>query len=52
MGLTKRQKKTLTKHSKHHTRKHMGLMKAAMLRDKNPLTFSEAHKLAMSKVGA
>ena len=51
MALTKRQENTLKKHSKHHTRKHMGLMRKVMSRDKNPLSFTEAHKLAQKKVG-
>tara|TARA_R100000654_G_scaffold16649_1_gene34949 strand:- start:513 stop:674 length:162 start_codon:yes stop_codon:yes gene_type:complete len=49
--LTKRQQDTLKKHSKHHSTKHMKEMKVAMTRDKNRLTFSQAHKLAIKKVG-
>ena len=48
--LTKRQSDAMKKHSKHHTKKHMDEMKKAMTK-KNPLTFSQAHKKAMDKVG-
>ena len=47
-SLTKRQKTTLTKDKKHHTAKHMTAMRKAMRRGK---TFTQAHKLAMKKVG-
>ena len=47
-SLTKRQKTTLARHKKHHTTKHMSAMKKAMRRGK---TFSQAHKMAMKKVG-
>tara|TARA_R100000697_G_scaffold81113_1_gene93148 strand:- start:208 stop:375 length:168 start_codon:yes stop_codon:yes gene_type:complete len=50
--LNARQKKTMQKHSKHHTAKHMKEMTRLMLRSKNPLTFSQAHKVTMKKVGA
>jgi|TARA_R100001015_G_C4617818_1_gene174191 hypothetical protein len=50
MSLTKRQKSLLSKHSDHHSKKHMDEMKKAMTK-KNPLTFSQAHKKAMDKVG-
>lgn len=46
--LTTRQKTAMSKHSKHHTAKHMASMKKAMLGGK---TFTQAHKLAMKKVG-
>ena len=46
--LTQRQKDTLKKHSKHHSAKHMTMMKKAM---KNGKTFSESHKMAQKKVG-
>ena len=46
--LTQRQKDTLKRHSKHHTKKHMDTMKSLM---KNGKTFGEAHKSAMKKVG-
>jgi len=51
MPLTKRQKATLKRHKKHHTAKHMAVMKKAMTRKRNPLTFTKAHKMAMRKVG-
>ena len=47
-SLTKRQKTTLKRHKKHHTAKHMTPMIKAMRRGK---TFTQAHKLAMKKVG-
>ena len=46
--ITPRQKSTLKKHSKHHTKKHMSSMKTAMKKGK---TFSASHKKAMKKVG-
>ncbi len=46
--LTKRQKETLSRHSKHHTKKHMDFMKRMMHKGK---TFTESHKAAMKKVG-
>tara|TARA_R100000654_G_scaffold37120_2_gene62727 strand:+ start:106 stop:258 length:153 start_codon:yes stop_codon:yes gene_type:complete len=46
--LTKRQKDTLSRHSKHHTQKHMAMMKKLMRGGK---TFTQAHKDAMKKVG-
>tara|TARA_R100001369_G_scaffold64324_1_gene91573 strand:+ start:988 stop:1152 length:165 start_codon:yes stop_codon:yes gene_type:complete len=46
--LTQRQKTTLNKHSKHHTKKHMSRMKTAMKKGK---TFGASHKKAMKKVG-
>ena len=46
--LTKRQKETMQKHKKHHTAKHIKEMTKAML---NGVTFGEAHKKAMKKVG-
>jgi len=48
MSFTQRQKDTLKKHSKHHTKKHMVLMKKLINQGK---TFTEAHKLAQKKVG-
>ena len=47
--LTKRQEETLKKHSKHHTPKHMAMMKKLM---KNGKTFTEAHKITQKKIGA
>ena len=46
--LSKRQKETLSRHKKHHTAKHMAFMRKEMNKGK---TFTEAHKLAMKKVG-
>ena len=47
-GLTKRQKTAMRRHKKHHTAKHMTTMRKAMRKGK---TFTQAHKLAMKKVG-
>tara|TARA_R100000231_G_scaffold50990_1_gene43155 strand:- start:128 stop:289 length:162 start_codon:yes stop_codon:yes gene_type:complete len=46
--LTQRQKDTLKRHSKHHTSKHMALMRKLM---KDGHTFTASHKKAMKKVG-
>tara|TARA_R100001463_G_scaffold114345_1_gene169576 strand:+ start:313 stop:471 length:159 start_codon:yes stop_codon:yes gene_type:complete len=46
--LTQRQKDTLARHSKHHTKKHMSEMKKIMKQGK---TFGEAHKRTMKKIG-
>ena len=46
--LTKRQEEALERHSIHHTKKHMNEMRKLMLGGK---TFTEAHKMAMKKVG-
>tara|TARA_B100000676_G_C17715969_1_gene648795 strand:+ start:306 stop:473 length:168 start_codon:yes stop_codon:yes gene_type:complete len=46
--LTPRQQATMKRHSKHHTSKHMAMMKKAMLAGK---TFGQAHKMAQKKVG-
>ena len=48
MALTKRQKQTLLRHSKHHTKKHMTMMRSLMEKGK---TFGQAHKAAQKKVG-
>tara|TARA_R100001510_G_scaffold54938_1_gene58223 strand:+ start:92 stop:349 length:258 start_codon:yes stop_codon:yes gene_type:complete len=47
-SLTKRQSDTLEKHSVHHTKAHMDLMKDEMKAGK---TFTQAHTKAMKKVG-
>lgn len=47
-GLNTRQKKTMRKHARHHSMKHMRAMASAM---KKGRTFSQAHKSAMRKVG-
>jgi len=49
MSITKNEKKTLSKHKKHHTVKHMGIMKNKM---KKGMSFTKAHKKAQKKVGA
>tara|TARA_R110002012_G_scaffold149268_2_gene308276 strand:+ start:1339 stop:1512 length:174 start_codon:yes stop_codon:yes gene_type:complete len=46
--LTKKQTDVLSRHSEHHTTKHMAEMRKAM---KSGKTFTAAHKLAMKKVG-
>ena len=48
-GLTPRQKKTMRKHRKHHTLKHMKAMATAM--KKKGMSFTAAHKMAQRKVG-
>tara|TARA_R100001594_G_scaffold36783_1_gene66621 strand:- start:144 stop:320 length:177 start_codon:yes stop_codon:yes gene_type:complete len=48
LKLKKRQEEAMKKHSKHHSKKHMDLMKQLMRDGK---TFTEAHKLAIKKVG-
>ena len=47
-SLTERQKNTLKKHSKHHSAKHMTMMRKEMRAGKS---FSAAHKKAQKKVG-
>ena len=46
--LTDRQEATMKRHSKHHTRKHMALMRRLMIQGKS---FGQAHKAAQKKVG-
>tara|TARA_Y100001937_G_scaffold112711_1_gene160593 strand:+ start:80 stop:232 length:153 start_codon:yes stop_codon:yes gene_type:complete len=46
--LTKKQEDTLQKHSKHHTSKHIRMMRIAM---KKGLSFTKAHKKAQKEVG-
>ena len=46
--LTQRQKDTLKKHSKHHTKKHMQYMYNSMRRG---TSFNKAHVNAQKKVG-
>jgi len=46
--LKKRQEDAMRRHSKHHSKKHMDLMGELM---KDGKTFTEAHELAMEKVG-
>ena len=47
-GLTKRQEDTMKRHSVHHTKKHMDMMRSLMIKGD---TFSQAHKKAQRKVG-
>lgn len=49
MALTEKQKNTLAKHKKHHTAKHMAMMRKLMNKGKS---FTAAHKIAMKEVGA
>ena len=46
--LTDRQKAAMQRHAEHHTKKHMVEMRRLMKAGK---TFTEAHKMAMKKVG-
>jgi len=48
MKLTEKQIKMLEKHSAHHSKKHMDMMKK-MMRDGK--TFTAAHQMAKKKVG-
>ena len=48
MALSKNQKDTLKKHSKHHSKKHMAMMKKEMRAGKS---FTAAHKKAQKTVG-
>jgi len=48
MKLTEKQKKKLEKHSAHHSKKHMDLMKQ-MMRDGK--SFTAAHQMAKKEVG-
>tara|TARA_A100001391_G_scaffold199591_2_gene182831 strand:- start:27 stop:182 length:156 start_codon:yes stop_codon:yes gene_type:complete len=47
-SLTQRQKDTLKKHSKHHSARHMAMMRKEMRAGKS---FTAAHKMAQKKVG-
>jgi hypothetical protein len=47
-SLTKRQTDTLSRHSQHHTAKHMSEMRKQMRSGK---TFTEAHRSVQRKVG-
>ena len=47
-SLTQRQKDTLKKPSKHHSAKHMAMMRKEMRAGKS---FTAAHKMAQKKVG-
>ena len=48
MALTDRQKKTLKKHSVHHSKKHMAMMNALMNKGKS---FKFAHRQALKIAG-
>ena len=48
MALTDKQKKTLKKHSVHHSKKHMAMMNAMMNKGKS---FRFAHRQAMKIAG-
>ena len=47
-GLTKVQKRQMSKHKVHHTKAHLRSMAAAMRKGK---TFKQAHTSAMRKIG-
>jgi hypothetical protein len=47
-ALTKKQTETLNKHSVHHSKKHLNLMKEKM---KSGMSFTKAHQFAQAKVG-
>ena len=47
-GLSSTQKSTMDKHKKHHSLEHMKYMIGAM---RNGKSFTEAHKIAMDKIG-
>jgi hypothetical protein len=51
--LTTRQKNALARHKKDHghTKKHMDEMTRLMTRSRNPMSFLQAHKATMKKVG-
>ena len=46
--LSKREKATLKKHSVHHSKKHMSMMRKLM---RGGTSFSKAHKAAQKRVG-
>jgi hypothetical protein len=46
--LTQRQKDSLKRHSKHHTKAHISEMTKLMKQGK---TFTESHKITMKKAG-
>ena len=47
-GLGKRQQDAMVKHSQHHSKKHMRMMKDLMMKGD---TFAQAHTKAQKKVG-
>lgn len=46
--ITKKQKSTLSKHAKHHTKKHMTLMRKFMNQGQS---FTQAHKATQKEIG-
>ena len=48
--LTTRQQKTMRSHARHHTLKHMR-SKARLMGGRRKLNFSQAHTIAMRRVG-
>ena len=46
--LSDTQEKTMKKHSKHHTSKHMKMMRSKMMQG---MSFGEAHIMTQKKVG-
>ena len=48
--LTPRQQKTMRSHARHHTLKHMRSM-ARLMGGRRKLNFSQAHTIAMRRVG-
>ena len=48
--LKPRQQKTMKAHARHHSLKHMRSM-ARLMGGKRKLTFSQAHRIAMRRVG-
>ena len=48
LKLKKRQEEAMKSHSEHHSEEHMDLMRKLMKEGK---TFTEAHELAIKKVG-
>ena len=47
-GLSSAQKSTMKKHKKHHSLEHIKYMIGAM---RNGKSFTEAHKIAINKIG-
>jgi len=47
--LTKRQVDALARHKRHHSKTHMDMMKRLM---RNGASFTEAHRVAMTRIGA
>ena len=47
-ALNKRQQTSMSRHSKHHTARHLKSMVSSLKKGK---TFTQSHKIAMKKVG-